>query len=253
MIKFAKQTDLLRRIKASAFCGILCAAIFIPSANAQLAEPDFAQTAATTVPPYALFQYSTLVGADNTVTATWVPVTNSSGKTIYQNVTLLFDIDSSGNLTIAPGYPKFVPSPMPLVTSFAAGRYVGPASTETTTFAITVSSLGVAPGGATEWSLAAAKGAYTYTYPSSGTWYAGPIASNPLASRLKAAGITSTAWSYGVGGSCNCTLGNGGWYKTNALLGFSQTGNQLNIVSFTDDTGKDYSEPVSQITYTLAP
>ena len=67
------------------------------------------------------------------------------------------------------------------------------------------------------------------TYPSSATWYVGPIANSPLAARLKAAGITSTAWSYGVTGGEACYNN----WPDNTLIGLSQTGNKLTIVSFT--------------------
>ena len=197
-------------------------------------------------PPYALFQYSTLTGTGNTITATWVPVVTASG-TIYKDITLLFDVNSSGVLTLAPGYPEIVASPSNLVSSFKAGKYTGPATVSCGCFVINVSGPGITGGGATEWSLATPTGGSSLTYPGSATWYVGPISSNPLAARLKAAGITSTAWSYGVSSS----NGNYNWY-TDALIGVSQVGNTITFVSFTYyDT--DHSEPVDQITYTLAP
>ncbi len=111
---------------------------------------------------------------------------------------------------------------------------------------ITVSGPGVAPGGATEWSLAATTGANGCTYPSSATWYVGPLSSSPLASRLAAAKITSTALSYGVIGGEECFY----TWPNNALIGLSQTGNKITIVSFTLN-GVDYNVPVDQISYTL--
>jgi hypothetical protein len=251
MTLFRKMHYARRRPARLAAFAVVCAAVCVPVAMAQTEDSALSQAAAPT-PPYALFEYSTLTGSGSTITANWVPVVTSSG-TFYKNVTLLFNLDSSGNLTLASGYPKVVPSPTPLVSSFVAGKYVGPSTVDYGNAVITVSGPGITAGGATEWSLAAAAGANAYTYPSTSSWYVGPIASNPLAARLNAAGITSTAWSYGVGVGCYCTSGGGGWYFANALLGFSQTANALTIVSFTDDTGKDHSQPVSQITYTLAP
>ena len=197
-------------------------------------------------PPYALFQYSTLTGTGNTITATWVPVVTSSGI-IYKDITLLFDVSAAGVLTLAPDYPQEVPSPSNLVSSFMAGNYAGPSTIYSGEMLVTISGPGVTVGGATEWSLAATKGAYVYTYPGSATWYVGPIASNPLAARLKAAGITSTAWSYGVGSSDY-----GEPWQTNTLIGVSQIGNTITFVSFTNGAG-DHSEPVDQVTYTLVP
>jgi hypothetical protein len=207
-------------------------------------EDDISPEATTPPPPYALFQYSTLTGSGNSITAGWIPIVTAKG-TIYKNLTLLFNVDSSGNLTLATGYPHVIPSPPPVVYSFKAGKYIGP-PTVCTNMLIAIGGPGVAPGGATEWTLSAASGAATCTYPDSATWYVGSLASSPLAARLKAAGITSTAWSYGVGG----TPYSGAW-ASDSLLGFSQVGNTLTIVSFTK-YGKDYSEPVDQITYTLS-
>src|SRR5712692_8849803 len=161
-------------------------------------------------PPYALFQYSTLTGSGNTITATRIPVVTTPGTTIYMNMTLQFDVDANGNLTISSGYPQFVPAPTLQVSSFMAGRYVGPSTVYSGGLTITVSGPGIADGGATEWSLAATAGATGCTYPASATWYVGPIATSPLAARLKSAGITSTTWSYGVGGS-QCTINGGSW------------------------------------------
>lgn len=103
-----------------------------------------------------------------------------------------------------------------------------------------------------EWSLSAATGADACTFPGSATWYVGPIASNPLAARLNKVGITSTAWSYGViGASNNC----GGRWASGNLIGVSQVGDTVTIVSLTDGGygGRDYSTPLDQITYTLVP
>ncbi|MGI8744057.1 MAG: hypothetical protein ACR2NN_16075 [Bryobacteraceae bacterium] len=198
-------------------------------------------------PPYSLFQYSTLTASANIITATRVPIVNAAGATTYVNITVQFEVDSDGNLTISSGYPQVVAAPVLLVSTFKAGKYVGPGTIYKGDFVIAVSGPGVTVGGATEWSLAAPTGGDVNTYPGSATWYVGPVESSPLAARLKKAGITSTAWSYGIGGSQ--------WglpWAANTLIGVSQIGNTLTVVSFTNGNG-DQSEPVDQITYTLAP
>jgi hypothetical protein len=207
----------------------------------------FVARAQSPQPPYALFEYSALTGSGNTISATEVPVVTASGQTIYVNLDLQFNVDSAGNLTITPGYPKFTQPPTPLISSFMAGKYVGPSTIFGGNMIVTVSGPGIASGGATEWSLSSASGAYVYTYPSSATWYVGPLASNPLAARLSKANLTSTAWSYGVGSS-----GYGGLWSTDTLIGVSQVGNTITIVSFTRN-GVDSNLPVDQVTYTLAP
>lgn len=229
---------------------VLVTAILATHAGAVQAQSEDSLTEQSApAPPYALFQNSTITSSGNTITAVRVPVVLTA-KTVYENVTLSFEVDSSGNLTLVPGYPKVVPSPMPVAAGFKAGRYVGPSNVLGGAAIVRVSGPGVTNGGATEWSLAAAAGANVYTYPCSATWYVGPIANNPLYSRLKAAGISSTAWSYGVIGSSGCAADSNDWYAR-SLVGLSQTGNTLTIVSFTT-AGSDSSTPRDQITYTLA-
>ncbi len=233
-----------RSLRLSALATALTVASAV-GAHAQVLET--ASPEATTVVPYALFQYSTLTATGNTINASWIPVVNSAGVTLYKDFTLQFNVDAAGDLTITSGYPKVVASPTPVVSSFRAGAYGGPSNVDSGTAAITVAGPSLAPGGGTEWTLATSKGASYYTYPSSVTWYVGPIAGSPYAARLKAAGITSTAWSYGVGLAVD---GPGNLWNTNTLIGVSQVGNTITFVSFTNGS-RDYSEPVDQITYTL--
>src|ERR1035441_5800840 len=137
-------------------------------------------------PPYALFERSTLTASGNTINAIQVPVVLASGITVYLNLSLQFLVDSTGNLTLASGYPQVTPSPILLTGSFVAGKYVGYSS-----FTLNVTGPGVLDGGVTQWNGVGTCG-------QTGSWYAGSIASNPLAARLNLAKITSTAWSYGI-------------------------------------------------------
>ncbi len=230
-----------RCARIAAIAAAICAA-WAPNARAQ--------EAATISPPYAQFGNATLTASLNTMVASWVPVVTATGTT-YQNVTIVFSVDASGNLTIAPGYPQIVAAPSVIVSNFEAGTYAGPSSVFSGGALIAVSGPGVTSGGATEWSLAAATGANGCTYPTSATWYVGKLTNNPLYARIKAAGITSTAWSYGIIGSDQCSI-DGGLWNTGALIGLSQTGNTITIVSFTSGT-TDHNVPVDQISYTLKP
>lgn len=216
------------------------------SAQAQTVEPDSVEPATTTT-PYALFQYSSLTGSGNTINLTRVPTVNSSGVTSYYDVTITFTVSSSGQLAIASS--QFTPSPNLITAGFKAGPYVGPSTVLSGDAKIIVSGPGVASGGATEWSLAAASGANAKTYPCSATWYVGPLTSNPLYSRIQAAKITSTAYSYGVIGSGGCDTESGYW-EPDSLIGLSQTGNTLTIVTFSYAGTEDHSTPYDQITYT---
>jgi len=207
----------------------------------------WAWSAGAQTTPSAQFQYATLTGNNNTITATSIPVTISPGVTVYVNLTLQFNVDSNGNLTVATGSPTQTVAPAALTSAFQAGSYVGPSTINSGNSLINVAGPGITSGGATEWSLSTATGANGCTYPNSATWYVVPSPSaSPLASRLQSAGITSTAWYYGTGGS---SCGNAFWIN-NSLLGFSQVGNTITIASFTH-SGSDFSVPVDQITYTL--
>jgi hypothetical protein len=194
------------------------------------------------------FQFSSLMAYGNTVVASRVPVVTSTGTTVYQDVTLQFDSDGAGNLTLTSGFPLFVLSPNLQVSSFQAGNYVGPANAGSGKFLITITGPGVMSGGATAWTIVMQSGADNCTAPSSATFYVGPIASSPLASRLQAAGLTSNAWSYGVANSSGC-YHSGTWYN-NSLIGVSQVGNTITIASFTSYNA-DNNTPVDQITYVL--
>lgn len=140
----------------------------------------------------------------------------------------------------------------PLVSSFKAGKYLGPASILNGKAIATVAGPGVSDNGATEWSWAAAPGADACTVPSSGSWYVGPLANSPWAGRLAAAKITSAAYSYGIAASERCTIAgvNSDAWRTGTLIGVSQVGNAITIVSFSNGGG-DHSTPVDQVTYTL--
>ena len=211
-----------------------------------------AQAQPAAQPPYALFEHSALTGSGDTITASWIPIVTAAGTTLHKNLTLQFNVDAAGNLTLAPGYPQVVPAPVVLVSSFKAGNYVGPNGVANGKALVAVSGPGVIQGGSTEWSLTTSPGAYAYTYPASATWYVGALGSSPLATRLQAAKITSTAWSYGVVGSAPWTVDGGKWF-TNSLIGVSQIGSTITIVDFTDNNAVDHNTPVDQITYTLLP
>jgi hypothetical protein len=153
------------------------------------------------------------------------------------------------------------------VSSFIPGTYVGPRHIANGKATIAVNGPGVLSNGATVWSLVSVADADACTYPGSATWYVGPIENNPLQARLKKAvmvpnsgdrdpaGITSTAWNYGVAGGevagkCYVSIGSPNSWHNGSLIGVSQIGSAITIASFTF-LGVDYSSPVDQITYIL--
>jgi hypothetical protein len=203
--------------------------------------------------PQASFERSTLTGSGNTINATRVPVAISSTLTVYVDMTMQFNVDSNGNLTMVASYPRIVPSATLLTGNFKAGTYVGPSTKFNAKGFITVSGPGVSDGGTTTWSMSAASSADPSTNPSSATWYVGPIANNPQVDRLKragGAGITSTAWSYGVASGLSSDSLH---WAPGTLIGVSQTGNAITFASFSFNGTGDYAGPQDQVTFTLVP
>jgi hypothetical protein len=215
---------------------------------AAMAAAPSAQAQTTT--PHSHFEVSTITSTTNTIEASRVAGVDSNDVFHYWDVVLAFDTNPDGSLTLAPGYPTYTASDPLLTVHFKAGKYVAPNGD-----AITVSGPGVTSGGATEWSLAATTGpSGTCAFPFSATWYVGTLSNNPLYSRLKTAGITSTAYSYGLlGTAAGC--GNPYEWGSGAVLGFSQTSNALTIVTFTNsyNNAGDSATPIAQITYTYQP
>ncbi|HEY4260670.1 MAG TPA: hypothetical protein VGM98_10930, partial [Schlesneria sp.] len=96
--------------------------------SAILAAGGFAVRAQGPQPPYAQFQYASLTGSANTITATQIPVITAGGVVVYENLSLQFNVDANGNLTIAPGFPQIIPAPTILTSSFKTGSYAGPST-----------------------------------------------------------------------------------------------------------------------------
>jgi len=203
-----------------------------------------AQAQTPPVTPHSHFGDATITSTNSEIDAIRVPAYGTDGKAQYWDVVLVFDTAADGTLTLATGYPMINPSDNPLTAHFKAGTYVAPNGAK-----IVVSGPGVTSGGATEWSLA--QSGTTCSFPYSATWYVGSLSSNPLYTRIKADGITSTAYSYGILGT-ESSCGSNYW-DSGALLGFSQTGNALTIVSFTNGGTEDSSTPQAQITFTYEP
>jgi len=200
------------------------------------------QVSPATVTPYAEFQNSTLTGSTNTIAVSNLPVVTSTGSIIYDNVTIQFDVAADGTLTV--GSTQFTTAPRVNANGFEGGTYQQAGNGEI----IVVSGPGITNGGSTQWSFATTSGGCVNQY--SAAWYVGPIKNSPFYARIVAAGVPLTGFSYGIGGAA-ATCTNSTW-GANSLLGFSQTGGQMSIVSFTLN-GLDQSQQVAQISYSLQP
>jgi hypothetical protein len=198
--------------------------------------------------PAAFFNYSSVIGSNKVITATQVPIQPSTGPLIYKDVTIQINVDAAGNLTYATTAPLATLSPMLSASTFRAGIYTDSSDSR---FGIQVSGPSLVPGGGglAQWSLTSAPG-LGCDPPQPATFYTGPLASSPLAGRVKDAGITgitATQYSFGLIGTAGC--GNGNW-QNNGLIGLTNVGGNLVIASFTQ-TGKDASSPYTQIIYVL--
>jgi hypothetical protein len=154
--------------------------------------------------PTPFLEQATIIGAGGTLTVDRVPVETATGSVVYRDILMVFGADSLGNLSLMRGYPKFQHDPPIVASPFIAGNYAGPPTLANGKYLITVTGPGVGVNGSTQWLLSTAQGADGCTYPQSAFWFTGPIADNPLASRLQAAGITSPEFSYGVAGGPCC-------------------------------------------------
>ena len=255
------MTETARKLKPRFFqssIAVISGAIVLSAAfatvvgvQAKVDDDPRPDTATATPSPYAEVQYATITGSTNSISVTMLPVVLSNGTIVYKNLSIPIDVteSSTGTVTIAAGTVAVVAAPTPQISSFKAGNYIGPGGGKEQL--LTLSGPGVTTGGATEWSLSTTAGATACTNPTTATFYVGPLTSNPLYSRLKAAGITSTAYFYGIMGDQTCNPPGGGyWWGDGAIIGVSQTGNTLNIVSFSGTGPTDQGTPGAQITYT---
>lgn len=238
-----------------ASCIAFVAALTGVNAAAQSEQEELPDASGNT-PESALLQYSTLTASGSTISAVWVPVI-VNGATKYVNVTipLQFASTSAGKIVVTAGTPTLISTPPSVVSGFKQGTYVGPSTVLNGKMIVTVAGPGSTAGGATVWTLKSAAGAAECTYPVTAYWYDGPLGSNPgLEVRIAEAKINNSTgeWSLGVGGDdAGCSsLGNGAWLR-NSLIGASQAGNSLTLVSFTDSFGNDHSTPQDTVIYQL--
>jgi len=243
----------LALLAAAAACIAISATLYgVHAQNQEGRYQDDEVTREALPSSYAQFQYAAITGSNNALNVSMLPVVTPTG-TVYKNLTLQVTADSKGNLTV--GTPSVVNAQQILASTFKAGKYYGPSSVNDGKNVITVTGPGVVTGGNTVWSLTSTADPTECTYPASATWYVGPPTStnNPAYARLKKAGITSTAYSYGTAGntSNSSTCNPNDAWSGGTLIGVSQTGNSITITSFSTLGFSDSATPKDQITYTL--
>ena len=221
-------------------------------------------------------------GQGGTLTITRMPIKTPSG-TIYRDVVIQLQADDAGNVTFARGRlpatsgatiagraPAPANSPVTPPEPTVSG---GGALTQTEPGLAEVQPLTVSPSkpvkvqqfkagtyqgndgslvhvtgggnalleGVPVWTLTAIGGSGALT---SAIWYEGLISDNPRERVIKRAGITSLDYAYGTSDQ-----GDGGSFGSGALLGATQTGDTLTIVSYHHGCCSNGREPTASLTY----
>lgn len=203
--------------------------------------------AALAATPGAFFNQAGVIGLNDMITTSHVPVQTSTGAIIFKDVTIQINVDAAGNLTYATTAPIAKLSPTLSSSNINAGTY---SFSLNATFGILVS--GPAPigsGGEAQWSIAPAAG-LSCMNPSPATFYTGPalaIANSTLAARVKAAGITATQYAFGIVDEAACR--DDGNFHVGALIGVTTVGSQLMVSSFTPNSGVDQKAPVETVIF----
>jgi hypothetical protein len=205
--------------------------------------------AALAATPTIFMESAAISGAGDALKLARVPVQKADGTVIYKDISMLFDVDNSGNVTLQPAFVRITASPTLVVGAFKPGTYNGYVAYYTgnplrdTTFK--VGSPGVGSGGRISGSIQRIT-----VYQNDGfnaSWTSGAITGHPQQAKLNAAGITSTAYNWGVMGTAGPFTISSGW-KAGDIIGVIQNGNQLSIVNFGIDKNAD-----TNLTFTLCP
>jgi hypothetical protein len=226
--------------------------LFVPPCAAQTASPRL--------------QDAGIHASGSTLTITRLPIHTSTGV-IYRDVTIELHVDDSGNVTLntdrsghalVKGMPGGAPAgkvtlsapagaiqlaqrpSAPLVLQhFVAGTYEAPGSPLVKLTQKDPESLHGLP----TWSLTTIGDADGPVERA--TWYSGPPSLNPVAHRLEEAGIDGADYAYGTAASGATMTWGGG-----ALIGVSQQGNVLKLVSFRRGCCSASAQPTSTLVFT---
>jgi hypothetical protein len=203
---------------------------------------------ALAVDPRIFLESSVIKGAGGIVKIRRVPIQDSTGAIKYRDISLSFDVNNAGEISLSPGSPQITPSPRLKVGEFKQGVYVGSLAG----ILYDVGSPGVGPGGRAAGSI------NSRPRPPGGcrgdrlsvSWVTGPIQGHPNEAALTAAGITSTAlsWETAAVMDDNCSdVDYPGWENGN-IIGAIQTGDQLSVHNFGNDNVED-----GVLVFTLCP
>ena len=194
--------------------------------------------------PAIFFDQSSVIGIGDTITAICLPIRTADGKFVFKDVTITLSVGAKGNLAWASAKPVVAECPPLSVSNIRAGIYSSPTLSYEGIQITGPTAIG--NGGEAEWAITVGPGKNAgLSPPNPAVFYTGPLAKSPLAARLQKAGLTSTQYNYGVIGASS------GTWPSNALFGLRLVGNQLAVALFTDSSGHDHKDPVTQIIYTF--
>jgi hypothetical protein len=210
-------------------------------------------------------QDATITAKGGTISISRLPIRTPSG-TIYRDVTIELQVDSTGRVTLATNRVGHVPAAAtpPPVALQAVPSGTRPAETDAIELPqrasppvvfqhFTAGTYTAADGSLVNLSnrgMDLINGVPMWTLSgdgpiSSATFYSGPPRLNPRARRLRNAGLTSEAYAYGTSDS-----GSSDTFGSGALIGVLQTGKTLRVVSFHQGCCTDRNEPVGSVVYT---
>jgi hypothetical protein len=193
--------------------------------------------------PTIYMQSATINSAGDAVTLTRVPVMNAAGTILYKDISMLFDVDNLGNVTLPSALVRITTSPTINVGAFKPGTYNGYSVNGNNVFK--VGSPGIGSGGRISGSIQRITLSSADVFNAS--WTSGPITGHPFQAQLNAAHITSTAYNWGIMGTAGQFTVSSGW-KAGDIIGTVQNGNQLSLVDFENTNTAKRS-----LTFTLCP
>jgi hypothetical protein len=236
----------------------------LPCALLLFAAPPAASWASPPAAPR--LQDAVIRGSGGTLSITRLPIHTANGI-IYRDVTIELHVDDSGNVTlntdsaghaVAGGLPGVLPTGHVTLSAPASGtiqlaqrpsaplvlQHFTPGTYEAAGSPLV--KLAERPPenvhGLPTWSLTTIGDADGPLERA--TWYSGPAALNPVARRLEEAGIDSADYAYGTAAAGGNEMFGGG-----AIIGVSQQGNTLKIVSFRKGCCSATDKPVTQLVF----
>jgi hypothetical protein len=172
--------------------------------------------------PEVFLDSSMIVGAGGTLAIDQLQFTTSAGAVKCDNVTIPFNVGSTGSLVI--GTPEVTTCVSLQTNHFVPGTYVILGYPKDNTIKVTGPAVGV--GGSTVWSLSASPTIDSGTWVLDARWTVGPLSDNPEAQAyLKTcSNITPDPnASYGLGSP---------YFSANTLMAMVQTAGNLTIQAY---------------------